>query len=132
MAQVIPSDFNVPKEFASRIPALRGSSNYTEWALAFRGPLSMLGGWDLVKGNNTHNACIDAATQTKWIGINNKILGFLSTTVTSKLQQQIVWDYVADGTVTYPSTSMTFWNKMDNLFGKRGIPGQFLIFSDLL
>jgi hypothetical protein len=34
MAQVVPSEFNITRETISRVPVLKGASNYTEWALA--------------------------------------------------------------------------------------------------
>jgi hypothetical protein len=90
--------------------------------------MAMLGGWGFVKKTVTYAGCANADEHIKWQGIDNKVLGFMATTLSMELQQQIVWEYDAN----HISLTAGLWEKMEALFGKKGIPGQFMIFSDLL
>ena len=77
----------------------------------------------------THNGLQDAADCNKWKMLDCCILGLMAGTINDSLTSHVNFDWADQQ--NFPSMAKAFWEKLQSLFGKAEVQGQFFLFHKI-
>ena len=111
------------------IPELVGQSNYLIWSIQVFSVLQAYSMFEFVNETLTHNGLQDAADYNKWKMLDHCMLGLMACTVNNSLTSHVDFNWADQQ--NFPSVVKAFWEKLQSLFGKAGVQGQFFLFHKI-
>ena len=85
--------------------------------------------FEFIDGTLTHNGLQDVADQNKWKMLDHHMLGLMAGTVNDSLTSHVNFEWADQQ--NFPSVVKAFWEKLQSLFGKAGVQGQFFLFHKI-
>ena len=126
------TDFKVDNTILSRIPVLKGPSNYPIWSAHIQSTLQSLSVWGFINGSTIHDTTA-TGDQTKWIIIDKRVCGIIANTLNDSLLYNMFYDYasIATGALTHSSAAKAIWDKMAVPFSSQAYLDNFICFIKL-
>ena len=129
MALPTSTELKINSTTMSCISELVGQSNYLIWSTRVQSVLQAYSVFEFVNGTLTHNGLQDAADWNKWKMLDCCMLGLMAGTVNNSLASHVDFDWADQQ--NFPSVVKAFWQKLQSLFGKAGVQGQFFLFHKI-
>ena len=129
MAPPTSTKLKINSTTMSCIPELVGQSNYPIWSTWVYSVLQAYSMFKFVNRTLTHNGLQDAADCNKWKMLDCCILGLMAGTINDSLTSHVNFDWADQQ--NFPSMAKAFWEKLQSLFGKAEVQGQFFLFHKI-
>ena len=129
MALPTSTELKIDLTTMSHISELVGQSNYPIWSTWVCSVLQVYLVFEFIDRTLIHNGLQDAADCNKWKMLDHHILGLMAGTVNNSLTSHVNFNWADQQ--NFSSVAKAFWEKLQSLFGKAGVQGQFFLFHKI-